>query len=409
MTAHTFDPSEFAAAFQRFLEEIHHLVPSRSELHDKATTHLGEDPTNLPSVAVQLDASELPNLQLALDAIVAATPPDASELLGLPSEVRHYGGFSLASLLAGRMGPHIAATAPAYVDVPIGTDRTLPCVELGVYLLRVDDDEPIAVLVVAGMEHGPRAGLGIEVVARSRDVAAAFLARLRGLMHEHNVYRGKVLAFTFTEYGRFGVTFHRVPRLTRSDIILPEDDLQAIEQHTIDVSNHADELKAAGRHLKRGLLLYGPPGTGKTLSVMYLCNQLEGRTTLLVSGMGAGALGQAVAIARNLQPAMVVLEDVDLVAMERTMPGMGTNPLLFQLLNEMDGLAEDADVIFVLTTNRLEELDPVASTRPWRSASRMPMPADACSTCTSRASTTRSRPTSSARSSCAPQGSARPS
>ena len=99
---------------------------------------------------------------------------------------------------------------------------------------------------------------------------------------------------------------------------------------------------------------------------MYLCNRMPGRTTLLLSGPGAGALGQAVAIARALQPSMVVLEDVDLVAMERTMPGMRDNPLLFQLLNEMDGLAEDADVIFVLTTNRVDLLEPALAARPGR-------------------------------------------
>ena len=63
---------------------------------------------------------------------------------------------------------------------------------------------------------------------------------------------------------------------------------------------------------------------------------------------------------------MVVLEDVDLVASERTMPGLGSNPLLFQLLNEMDGLAEDADVVFVLTTNRVDLLEPALAARPGR-------------------------------------------
>src|SRR3546814_18691213 len=65
---------------------------------------------------------------------------------------------------------------------------------------------------------------------------------------------------------------------------------------------------------------------------------------------------------------MVVLEDVDLVAMERTMPGHGTNPLLFQLLKEMDGLAEDADIVFVLTTNRVDLPEPALAARPGRIA-----------------------------------------
>src|SRR3546814_14903593 len=101
---------------------------------------------------------------------------------------------------------------------------------------------------------------------------------------------------------------------------------------------------------------------------MYLCGQMPDRTTVLLSGIGAGALGQAMAIARSLQPSMVVLEDVDLVAMERTMPGHGTNPLLFQLLNEMDGLAEDADIVFVLTTNRVDLIEPALAARPGRVA-----------------------------------------
>jgi ATP-dependent 26S proteasome regulatory subunit len=44
----------------------------------------------------------------------------------------------------------------------------------------------------------------------------------------------------------------------------------------------------------------------------------------------------------------------------------GPHPLLFQLLNEMDGLAEDIDVVFVLTTNRPDLLEPALAARPGR-------------------------------------------
>jgi ATP-dependent 26S proteasome regulatory subunit len=56
---------------------------------------------------------------------------------------------------------------------------------------------------------------------------------------------------------------------------------------------------------------------------------------------------------------------VDLIAQEREMYG-GANPLLFSLLNEMDGLAEDTDVVFLLTTNRAEALEPALAARPGR-------------------------------------------
>jgi ATP-dependent 26S proteasome regulatory subunit len=86
----------------------------------------------------------------------------------------------------------------------------------------------------------------------------------------------------------------------------------------------------------------------------------------MLTGPATRALGQAMAVARNLQPSMVVLEDVDLVATDRDRPGWDENPLLFQLLNEMDGLASDADIVFVLTTNRVDLLEPALSARPGR-------------------------------------------
>lgn len=85
-------------------------------------------------------------------------------------------------------------------------------------------------------------------------------------------------------------------------------------------------------------------------------------------GEGGNALhlvAEACSVARALQPSMVVIEDVDLIAEDRGMHP-GQHPLLFQLLNEMDGLAEDADVVFVLTTNRADLLEPALAARPGR-------------------------------------------
>lgn len=375
------DLDAFAAAFARLMEEVHALVPQAhgTALVQTIASHLGGDAASLPVVSQSFAVSEHPNVQLALERIASGSR--GSQLLGLPVEAMHWHGFGLANLAApGNNAPPFDAVAPAYVNVPVGVDETLPCVTVGVWLLHFDG-APVVALTSLGDAHHPMAGgLKIEAMSADRAHAVAFLGHVKTLAHELNVYRGKLLSFTFSPTGGFGLEFHRLPELVRDDLILPDADLDAIERHTLGVAAHADRLRAAGRHLKRGLLLFGPPGTGKTFSVMYLCGRMPERTTILLSGQAAPTLGQAAAIAKSLQPSMLVLEDVDLVAMERTLPGMHSNPLLFQLLNEMDGLDEDADVIFVLTTNRVDLLEPALSARPGRvdQAVEIKLPDDSC-------------------------------
>ncbi len=84
-------------------------------------------------------------------------------------------------------------------------------------------------------------------------------------------------------------------------------------------------------------------------------------------------------LARFLQPSIIVVEDVDLIARERTqLRGSGQEMLLNKLLNEMDGLREDAEIIFILTTNRPDQLEPALASRPGRidQAIEFPLPDD---------------------------------
>src|SRR5262249_59135546 len=128
-----------------------------------------------------------------------------------------------------------------------------------------------------------------------------------------------------------------------------------------------DQLKALQFQARKGLLFYGPPGTGKTYTIHYLASQLPNHTTLLVTAEQVGLLGEYFTLARFLQPSMMVIEDVDLIARERThMHGPYEEVLLNKLLNEMDGLREDAEVLFILTTNRPDQIEPALVSRPGR-------------------------------------------
>ena len=77
------------------------------------------------------------------------------------------------------------------------------------------------------------------------------------------------------------------------------------------------------------------------------------------------AVGAVTDLARALVPSVVVLEDVDLVAEERSL-GPSSSPVLFDLLDAMDGAAPDADLLFLLTTNRADLLEPALAARPGR-------------------------------------------
>ncbi len=97
----------------------------------------------------------------------------------------------------------------------------------------------------------------------------------------------------------------------------------------------------------------------------HLVSELTGVTVVQLTGGSLSMIGTACSVARSLQPSMIVVEDVDLIAEDRgVMPGQ--HPLLFELLNQMDGLSEDSDVVFLLTTNRADLLEPALAARPGR-------------------------------------------
>jgi ATP-dependent 26S proteasome regulatory subunit len=144
----------------------------------------------------------------------------------------------------------------------------------------------------------------------------------------------------------------------------------------MDLVENRAALRRLGQSTRKGILLYGPPGTGKTHTIRYLAANLPGHTTLIITAEQVGLLGAYMNLARLLQPAMVVIEDVDLIARDRSELDSCGESLLNKLLNEMDGLNEDADILFVLTTNRPEQLEEALTGRPGRidQAIEVPLP-----------------------------------
>jgi hypothetical protein len=296
------------------------------------------------------------------------------DVVGLP--LMHGYRAGLAELAQpAEWGPEFKLGAVQHVTVPLGEQESVACVQSGIWLAR--DEEGPLIAMLASNDHGMGESLSLELMAPDRERAERALGELWTLMRERNVYRGRVLELSsrhFHDDEGAPLTVRSLPQISRDRIVLPPGVLERIERQAFGIADHAERLRASGRHLRRGLLLHGPPGTGKTLTAMYLAAQMPGRTAVLLTGQSLGSVGASIDLATALQPAMVVLEDVDLVAMDREFEE--TNPILFELLNGMDGLDEDHDVLFVLTTNRADLLEPALATRPGRidQAVELPLP-----------------------------------
>jgi DNA polymerase III delta prime subunit len=368
------DPGAFGAAFEEFIRVMSDAAQlPESQLAQRLREHLGAEPAGLPSTVAEFPTTDHPNLQLALDAVL----PEA-EIVGFRVPHSGFAPLSLADVVAGR-----GVTGPIHpgpvqeMAIEVGDGRVVACVAAGMYLAR-RGDVPVALVLSRSEGHFGRVSLRVEGVSPERETVPALLADLRAAMREHNVYRGQVISLHQREDRGVTVHFHRPPAVARDAVILPDGTLERLERQALGVAREAERLRAEGRHLKRGVLLHGPPGTGKTLSVTYLLGAMPGRTTILLTGRGLGLIEEALVIARELAPATVVFEDVDLVAAERTMH-IGAQGVLFELLNQMEGLEEDADLLFVLTTNRPDVIEPALAARPGRIdlALEVPLPDEA--------------------------------
>jgi hypothetical protein len=346
----------------------------QTSFRDTLFAHFGADPARMPTLTEKLGLHDHANLQLALDGLLAES---AHSLMGFHSSMSAYRTATFAGLLSSQTHEAAEHGPVQYASVAVADGAHVSCVAQGLYLVS---STPRIALLVSATSSQYEPSLQVEVMAGDRAAAERVLGDLRRRMHRANVYRGKIVSLSCTPGGGFDISFHAVKPLTRESIILPAALLDRIERQTLGFSERAAQLVDGGQHLKRGLLLHGPPGTGKTLTAMYLAQRMPNRTVILVTGRGMGLIEQAVRFGRLLAPATIVLEDVDLIAQDRTRTEESTGPVLFELLNAMDGLSDDADLLFLLTTNRPDVLEPALAARPGRIdlALEVPVPDEAC-------------------------------
>jgi hypothetical protein len=331
--------------------------------------HLGPQAADVPVVRATWPGYDRVNVQVGLDAWLA----ESARSYRLSGLTGFHPGPGLADLVQNEQWRGVRMGSPARDLLPAGPGGgTLACLQCALCLVA-DGPGRVALLI-----HSAGPEITVDVACADAGRARQVIDEIRRLSIERNVFRGHVISFGREVFGprrQELLSFLDRPVVGREQVILPPDLLERIERQVVGVARHVSSLRLSGQHLKRGVLLHGPPGTGKTHTVRYLLGQLPGVTVVVLTGAALDHIAAACSVARALQPAMVVVEDVDLIAERRDSRG-GQHPLLFQLLNEMDGLGEDADVTFLLTTNRADLLEPALSQRPGRvdHAAEIPLP-----------------------------------
>lgn len=326
----------------------------------------------------------LPDLQAA---IVAEIAPFQAVLSGI-HQPREFQALTISDLSIRNEDYAAAITPLQYQDVDVGGEEPFAALNNGLWLFHVED-APVAVLLSHYSDHFSMNRLAQVEIAYLPGLAAlefarAFLGSVQRAGERSRLYRGKILSFeSGSDYSgmRADLLVHRLPQVERADVILSTQTMARLDRHVFEFDRHRAELKRLGQSTPKGILLYGPPGTGKTHVIRYVSSSLPDHTTILVTADQVKNLGKYMTLARTLEPSIVVLEDVDLIGRSREgMNSATTEALLNRLLNEMDGLRADADILFILTTNRPEDIEDALASRPGRvdEAIEVPLPDETC-------------------------------
>jgi cell division protease FtsH len=150
-------------------------------------------------------------------------------------------------------------------------------------------------------------------------------------------------------------------------------------QEVVKFLKDSESFVKLGARVPKGVLLGGPPGTGKTLLAKAIAGE-AGTPFLKVSGsqfvellvgVGAARVRELFDKARELQPSIIFIDEIDSIARTRsgsTSMGGGSDEreqTLNQILTEMDGFQVDSGIVVIAATNRIDVLDP-AIKRPGR-------------------------------------------
>jgi SpoVK/Ycf46/Vps4 family AAA+-type ATPase len=143
---------------------------------------------------------------------------------------------------------------------------------------------------------------------------AEVIALVRDLLQQANPFKNRV------------VLINRDLRTVRSrmsdktwDNIVPHQRAREELDFIAASIRDRDMLQAEGLSIKRGLLLSGPPGDGKSTAIECFVNDIAGEASIIIVE-AVEHIRSVYYLAQMLAPAVVILEDLDLMTKSRQNP-----------------------------------------------------------------------------------------
>ena len=159
------------------------------------------------------------------------------------------------------------------------------------------------------------------------------------------------------------------PDVTYADIGGIEEQMEEVRE-TVEMPLKSPEMfEEVGIDPPSGVLLHGPPGTGKTMLAKAVANQTDATFIKMAGselvhkfiGEGAKLVRDLFELARQHEPAVIFIDEIDAIAAKRTESKTSGDAevqrTMMQLLSEMDGFEERGEIRIIAATNRFDMLD----------------------------------------------------
>ncbi|ERH10269.1 MAG: proteasome-activating nucleotidase [halophilic archaeon J07HX64] len=161
----------------------------------------------------------------------------------------------------------------------------------------------------------------------------------------------------------------RSPEVAYGDIGGIKEQIEEVRETVEMPLRNPGMFDSVGIDPPSGVLLHGPPGTGKTMLAKAVANQTDATFIKMAGselvhkfiGEGAKLVRDLFELARQNEPAVIFIDEIDAIAAKRTESKTSGDAevqrTMMQLLSEMDGFEDRGEISIIAATNRFDMLD----------------------------------------------------